>query len=170
MSGFFARMRVILEQSGFAGLLGSAFALGIGFSFVGPFLSLWGTNEIGMSPSMFGLYMTVTSLSAILVATSLARWSDTHVPRKVMLLLGAGGDVLLPAVRARAREVFAHREARRRPGVAREHGAGLFFARLDGGPIGGRVDAGGIRVSGAVPRCGGALPRVFPGRCAVCAL
>jgi SET family sugar efflux transporter-like MFS transporter len=88
------RTKQILAQRDFAGLLGSALALGLGFSFVSPFLSLWGTQEIGLTPSMFGLYMTATSLSAIVVATTLARWSDTHVPRKVMLLLGATGGVL----------------------------------------------------------------------------
>lgn len=47
-----------------------------------------------MRPLVFGLFMTVTSLSAIGVATTLARWSDTHVPRKVMLILGASGGVV----------------------------------------------------------------------------
>lgn len=94
MSDVIARTKVILRQPGFAGLLGAAFAFGLGSSFVSPFLSLWGTQEVGMRPVLFGLYMTVTSLSAIVVATTLARWSDTHVPRKVMLMLGASGGVL----------------------------------------------------------------------------
>jgi SET family sugar efflux transporter-like MFS transporter len=88
------RIQQILRQPGFAGVLGLAFALGLGSSFVSPFLSMWGTQEIGMRPLMFGVFMTVTSLSAIIVATTLARWSDTHVPRKVMLLLGSTGGVL----------------------------------------------------------------------------
>lgn len=74
--------------------MGLAFTLGLGFSFVSPFLSLWGMQEVGMRPVMFGLFMTVTSLCAITVATLLARWSDTHVPRKVMLILGSTGGVL----------------------------------------------------------------------------
>lgn len=84
----------ILRQPGFTGVLILAFTLGLGSSFVSPFLSLWGTQEIGMQPLTFGLYMTVTSLSAIVVATTLARWSDTHIPRKVMLLIGAVGGIL----------------------------------------------------------------------------
>lgn len=94
MADVIARTRLVLQQRDFAGLLGSAFALGLGFSFVAPFLSLWGTREIGMRPVVFGLFMTVTSLSAIIVATTFARWSDTHVPRKVMLLAGATAGVL----------------------------------------------------------------------------
>jgi SET family sugar efflux transporter-like MFS transporter len=84
----------ILRQPGFAGLLVSVFALGIGYSFVAPFLSLWGTQELGMRPFAFGMYMTATTLSGIVVATGLARWSDTHLPRKVMILVAATGGVL----------------------------------------------------------------------------
>lgn len=94
MNGFVARAKLVLSEPGFAGVLGCAFALGVGHSFVAPFWSLWGTQEIGLRPLTFGLYMTVTSLSAIIVATALARWSDTHWPRKVVLLLGASGGVL----------------------------------------------------------------------------
>ncbi|HVS52880.1 MAG TPA: sugar efflux transporter [Opitutaceae bacterium] len=88
------RIRRIFAQRDFAGLLGTAFVLGLGFSFVSPFLSLWGTQEIGLAPSTFGLYMTATSFSAIFVGTTFARWSDTHVARKVMLLLGGAGGAL----------------------------------------------------------------------------
>lgn len=94
MAELVARTKRILQQPDFAGLLGSAFALGLGFSFVSPFLSLWGLQEIGMRPLTFGIYMTVTSLAGIVVTTTLARWSDTHVPRKAMLLVGAAGGVL----------------------------------------------------------------------------
>ncbi len=94
MTNVISRAKLILRQPGFAGLLGATLALGIGHSFVAPFLSLWGTQEIGMRPVVFGLFMTATSLSAIIVATTLARWSDTHVPRKVMLMVGASGGVL----------------------------------------------------------------------------
>lgn len=94
MRAWIGHTRSILQQPGFAGLLGAAFALGIGFSFVSPFLSLWGTQWVGMKASTFGLYMTATSLSAIFVATILARWSDTHLPRKAVLLLGGCGGLL----------------------------------------------------------------------------
>lgn len=94
MTELAARTKRIFTETGFAGLLASAFALGLGYSFVSPFLSLWGTQEIGMSPGTFSVFMTMTSLSGIVVATTLARWSDTHVPRKVMLMIGATGGML----------------------------------------------------------------------------
>ena len=94
MTRFFSRSRQLLQQPGFAGLLSSTFALGMGFSFVSPFLSLWGTKEVGMRPWAFGLFMTITASSAIIVSTTLARWSDTHLARKTMLILGGTGGAL----------------------------------------------------------------------------
>lgn len=88
------RTRLLLRQPGFAGLMASAAALGMGFSFVSPFLSLWGTQEIGMTPLAFGTFMTITALSAIVVSTTLARWSDSHLARKTMLSIGAAGGVI----------------------------------------------------------------------------
>jgi SET family sugar efflux transporter-like MFS transporter len=94
MPDILPRAKRILAQPDFAGLLASTVALGLGFSFVSPFLSLWGTQEVGLSPAQFGLFMTATSLSALFVTTALARWSDSHLARKTVLLIGAGGGVL----------------------------------------------------------------------------
>ena len=91
---FAARTQLVLRLPGFAGVLGCAFALGVGHSFVSPLFSLWGTQEIGMRPVVFGAFMTANSLSAIVVATVLARWSDTHVPRKIMLMVGAAAGAI----------------------------------------------------------------------------
>ena len=87
-------IRTILRQPGFIGLLGTNFALGLAYSFVVPFRSMWGTLEIGMSPLTFGLFMTITSLSAIVLSTLLAAWSDTHVARRTMLIVGAVGGIV----------------------------------------------------------------------------
>jgi MFS transporter, SET family, sugar efflux transporter len=94
MDEFFSRFRAIMRQPNFAGLLAGTFALGMAFSFVVPFMSMWGTQEIGMRSFVFGSFMTVTSLSAIVLSTTLARWSDTHVPRKIMLVLGSSAGAL----------------------------------------------------------------------------
>lgn len=94
MTSWPTRIRALLSQPRFAGLLAATVALGFGFSFVSPVLSIWGTRVVGMRPSFFGFYMTMTALSSVFVATSLARWSDTHVPRKLMLLLGGAGGAV----------------------------------------------------------------------------
>jgi SET family sugar efflux transporter-like MFS transporter len=62
--------------------------LGLAFSFVTPFYSMFGTIEVGMSNLTFGLFMTVTSVAGIVMSTVLARWSDTRFSRRNILLLG----------------------------------------------------------------------------------
>jgi SET family sugar efflux transporter-like MFS transporter len=83
-----------MEQRGFPALLVAGLATGLGSSFVIPFLTLWGTRVLGLTESGMGWYMTATMFAQILVGTLLARWSDTHVPRKVMLLVGGFGAVV----------------------------------------------------------------------------
>ncbi len=85
---------MILRRPGLAGLLLATFALGLAYSFVLPLLSLWGTRHVGMSVRFFGFFMVVTTLSATVLSTVLARWSDTHVTRKTMLLFGGTGGLL----------------------------------------------------------------------------
>lgn len=94
MHRFLSLARLMVRQPAFAGLLAANFALGMAYSFVVPFMSLWGTTKIGMSPLVFSLFMTITALSAIVVSTVLARWSDSHLPRRVMLILGGSGGVI----------------------------------------------------------------------------
>jgi SET family sugar efflux transporter-like MFS transporter len=51
-------------------------------------MSLFGTREVGMTPLAFGVFMTTTSVSGILLSTHLARWSDTLWSRRSVLMLG----------------------------------------------------------------------------------
>lgn len=94
MQSLFALGRLILRQPSFAGLLAANFALGMAYSFVIPFMSMWGTLNIGMSAPLFGIFMTTTSLSAVVLSTVLARWSDSHLARKTLLIVGGIGGVL----------------------------------------------------------------------------
>lgn len=94
MQSLVSLWKLIVRQPSFAGLLAANFALGMAYSFVMPFLSMWGTLNVGMSAPLFGLFMTITSVSAIVVSTMLARWSDTHLARKTLLILGGTGGVL----------------------------------------------------------------------------
>lgn len=114
--------------------------LGLSASFVSPFLSMFGTIEVGMNPAAFGAFMTVTAASSILIATVLSHRSDTHHSRRQMLLLGAAsgalgyvgyayvrdvslliliGSVALGVASITFAQLFAHaREALGRAGVA----------------------------------------------------
>jgi SET family sugar efflux transporter-like MFS transporter len=68
--------------------------LGLAYSFVVPFMSMFGTREVGMSHFGFGLFMTVTSVAGIVISTWLAHSSDTHWSRKNVLLLGGACGAL----------------------------------------------------------------------------
>jgi len=88
MQHLLAPVRVFLSHRGFAVLLACNLLVGLAFSFVTPFFSMFGTIEVGMSPLTFGFFMTATSLSGIAISTALARWSDTRLSRRTVLLIG----------------------------------------------------------------------------------
>lgn len=87
-------LRTILRQRDFVVLLGCNLLVGLAYSFIGPFVSMFGTLEVRMSPAVFGTFMTITSVSAIVISTILARWSDTHLSRRTVLVLGGGCGAL----------------------------------------------------------------------------
>lgn len=86
--------RRLLRAPAFIGLLVTNFVLGLTSAFIAPFGSLWATQEIGMSQQFLGVFMTINSLSAILVTSLLARWSDSHVTRRSLLIGGACAGAL----------------------------------------------------------------------------
>ena len=86
--------RTLLHHRGLMGLLGCSLLLGLASSFVAPFFSMFGTIEVGMRPYLFGLFMTVTSLSAIALSTLLARWSDSGGSRRTTMVLGTVSGML----------------------------------------------------------------------------
>jgi MFS transporter, SET family, sugar efflux transporter len=86
--------RRLLRSPAFLGLCATNFVVGLTSAFIAPFGSLWATQEIGMSSHMLGLFMTINSLSAIVISTLVARWSDTHLARRQLLLVGAGAGAL----------------------------------------------------------------------------
>ena len=81
--------RTLLRNREFTVVLAANVVLGLISSFVAPFLSMFGTIEVGMKPLIFGGFMTITALSSICIATVLSHRSDTHYSRRRMLLLGA---------------------------------------------------------------------------------
>ena len=102
--GFGAVVRFIVGNRSFLGLLGCNILLGLAYSFVSPFMSLFGEHEVGMSSGAFGAFMTVTSLCGIVVSTILARWSDTRFARRTILLLGSAAGALGYALYAVVRD------------------------------------------------------------------
>lgn len=60
--------------------------LGMGVSFVVPFMSLFCTREVGMSLELFGVFMTANVSANIVISTWLAHQSDTRFSRRRVLL------------------------------------------------------------------------------------
>jgi MFS transporter, SET family, sugar efflux transporter len=87
MKALLAPWRRLLEHPEFGIMVLSNLVLGMAYSFVAPFYSMFGTIEVGMSNWVFGIFMTVTSLSGIVITTFLSRWSDTRISRRAILLL-----------------------------------------------------------------------------------
>ncbi len=90
--------RTLIANRDFLVLLVCNILLGLAYSFIAPFMSLFGTLEVHMTEMVFGLFMTTTVISAIVISTILARWSDTHLSRRAVLsfssfcgALGYGG-------------------------------------------------------------------------------
>jgi SET family sugar efflux transporter-like MFS transporter len=96
--------RRLLYSPPFIGLLVTYFVLGLTSAFIAPFGSLWATQEVGMSAELLGTFMTLNSLSAIALSTVFGRWSDSHLPRRALLLLGACAGALANVGYALVRE------------------------------------------------------------------
>ncbi len=88
------RCRPLYTQRSFRILFVLNVLLGFAYSFIAPFMSMFGTMEVGMSKMRFGLFMTVTATAGILIGTALARYSDTHYSRRSMLLWGSISGVI----------------------------------------------------------------------------
>jgi hypothetical protein len=75
-------------------LVACAVVQGLAGSFVMPYMSLFGTREVGMSVPAFGAFMTLTVLANILIGNVLARRSDQMTSRRPVLLLGSAAGAL----------------------------------------------------------------------------
>lgn len=81
--------RGLLFKPAFIGLLWTNFILGLTSALFLPFGSMWATQEIGLSSRGLGLFMTINASSAIVLSSIIARWSDLHISRRRLLLVGS---------------------------------------------------------------------------------
>jgi len=54
----------LLRRTGFAGLLAANFTLGLAYAFVLPYISMWGTLEVGMPSRVVGSWCDLRSAVA----------------------------------------------------------------------------------------------------------
>jgi SET family sugar efflux transporter-like MFS transporter len=86
--------RVLFRERELRVLFACNVLLGLGSSFVMPFMSMFGTLEVGMALTTFSAFMTTTTTANILISSVLARWSDRLRSRKLVLLIGAAAGGL----------------------------------------------------------------------------
>lgn len=86
--------RRLLQQRDLRVVLVCSAVLGLGVSFVLPFMSLFCTREVKMSLGGFGAFMTVTALVNIALSTVLSHRFDSFSSRRAMLLLGSACGAL----------------------------------------------------------------------------
>jgi SET family sugar efflux transporter-like MFS transporter len=79
----------IINVPSFKSLVCTNALLGLSFAFIYPFLSLFGTNEVGMSSTKLGYFMTITSLSGIIISTILGKLSDSVISRKWIIIISS---------------------------------------------------------------------------------
>jgi MFS transporter, SET family, sugar efflux transporter len=97
---------VLIDDRRTRGLLAGCVLLGLASSFVLPYLSMFGTLEVGMSLTGFSLFMTITTIGNVIISSLLARWSDRLPSRRIVLLLGASAGAVGYAGYALLREAW----------------------------------------------------------------
>jgi SET family sugar efflux transporter-like MFS transporter len=94
MRNLLQRCRPLYQLREFRVLFVVNLLVGLGHSFVAPFMSMFGTKEAKMNPLVFGVFMTILAVSGIVIATVLSHYSDTRYSRRSMMLLGGIFGVL----------------------------------------------------------------------------
>lgn len=74
---------------GYMTLMVSITLVGIGVSITRPYLSLFGTSIVHMSPVELGIFMCVNALGGIAASTWLGRLSDMKTPKKDVMLFSS---------------------------------------------------------------------------------
>ena len=84
----------LTQVPGFGGLTVTTLLIGSATSFAAPYMSLFGANKVGMSPLALGAFLTLISLSSIVISTFAARWSDRLPSRRPVVLAALSAAAL----------------------------------------------------------------------------
>ncbi|MFC5651832.1 sugar efflux transporter [Paenibacillus solisilvae] len=80
------RSKSIVRIEGFMVLLLVNIMLGLSYSFVVPFNSIFGIDEVGMSNTAFGVFMAISAVVGVVIVTYIGKLSD-QLPNQKMILL-----------------------------------------------------------------------------------
>ncbi|MFC5528196.1 sugar efflux transporter [Cohnella yongneupensis] len=86
-AGFMSKAMNLFRVQGFPALIFVNILLGISFSFVLPFTSLFGIDEVEMTNTSFGVFMTVSTIANVIVSTYVGKISDGNFSRRTVILI-----------------------------------------------------------------------------------
>ncbi|MDU1848171.1 MAG: sugar efflux transporter [Niallia nealsonii] len=81
------RIKMLFTIKGYILFMICMLLVGTGISITMPYLSLYSTEEFGMSPAAFGIFMAISLLSGVLINSFIAKRSDSGTNRKRIIIL-----------------------------------------------------------------------------------
>lgn len=81
------RLKKLFEIQGYLIFVICMLLVGIGVSITQPYISLYCTEDLGMSASAFGVFMAVSSLSGVVINSIIAKHSDSGLDRKWIIIV-----------------------------------------------------------------------------------
>lgn len=82
----YTRLKNLLAIKGYILFAICLLLVGIGVSITMPYISLYCTEDLGMSAGAFGVFMAISSLSGIVVNSLIAKRSDNNMDRKWIII------------------------------------------------------------------------------------
>lgn len=82
----YLRLKNLFAIQGYSLFVICMLLVGIGISITMPYLSLYSTEEFGMSTGAFGVFMAVSSLSGVVVNSLIAKRSDQGLDRRWIII------------------------------------------------------------------------------------
>ena len=83
----YTRLKKLFDIKGYSLFVICMLLVGIGISITMPYLSLYSTEDLGMSAAAFGVFMAVSSLSGVVVNSLIAKRSDSGLNRKWIIIV-----------------------------------------------------------------------------------
>ncbi|MEH7483685.1 sugar efflux transporter [Neobacillus drentensis] len=83
----YPRLKKLFAIKGYSLFVICVLLVGIGISITQPYLSLYATEDLGMSVGAFGVFMAVSSLSGVVVNSLIAKRSDGGLDRKWLIII-----------------------------------------------------------------------------------
>ncbi|WP_270167288.1 sugar efflux transporter [Paenibacillus sp. SYP-B4298] len=87
LSNIYFITKGIIKIKGFPVLTLTMLMIGTAYALTYPYMSLFGVNELNMTPTKLGIFMSLSAVSGIILSSILARLSDRNVPRKIILII-----------------------------------------------------------------------------------